>query len=79
MTIVELLKKTGEWLTGQGSSSGRLDAELLLAHLLELPRLQLYSSFDRPMTTGELDSYRELVRRRGDHEPVAYILGNKEF
>jgi len=79
MNVGELLGKTGRWLSGQGSGSGRLDAELLLAEVLQLPRIQLYSAFDRPMEPAELDSYRELVRRRGALEPVAYILGSREF
>lgn len=79
MNVGELLGKTGNWLSGQGSGSGRLDAELLLAEVLQLPRIQLYSSFDRPVARAEMDSYRELVRRRGALEPVAYILGSREF
>ncbi len=48
--------------------------------MLDLPRLKLYTSFDRPVAPDELDRYRDLVRRRGqDREPVAYILGTKEF
>ena len=79
MILRELLDKTGRWLTARGSSSGRLDAELLLARVLEMPRLQLYTSFERPVSESELDSYRALVLRRGELEPVAYILGSKEF
>ncbi len=79
MIVRELLDKTSTWLTAQGSSSGRLDAELLLARVLEMPRLQLYTSFDRPVNELELGCYRDLVRRRGQLEPVAYILGSKEF
>ncbi len=79
MTVGELLKKTSGWLTGRGSSSARLDAELLLARVLDLERIKLYASFDRPVSKDELDAYRELVRRRGEQEPVAYILGSREF
>jgi len=75
----ELLKTTESWLRNRGIQSGRLDAELLLCEVLKFERVQLYTSFDRPLSSSELDSYRELVRRRGNFEPVAYILGRKEF
>lgn len=79
MTVGELLKKTSQWLSARGSSSARLDAELLLARVLELKRIELYAAFERPINEEELDAYRELVRRRGELEPVAYILGSREF
>jgi release factor glutamine methyltransferase len=77
--VAELLKSTTDWFAGRGIASARLDAELLLGHVLGLERLQLYTSFDRPLERSELDAFRELVRRRGRFEPVAYILGSKEF
>ncbi len=78
--VADLLKTTADWFAGRGIDTGRLDAELLLGHVLELERLQLYTSFDRPLNPAELDAFRALVRRRGtDREPVAYILGTKEF
>lgn len=79
MTIVELLKLTADYLHKHGSDSGRLDAELLLAHALGLRRLDLYLKFDRPLTESELSTYRSLVARRGKGEPVAYLVGHKEF
>src|SRR5262249_7202381 len=57
----------------------RLDAELLTAHALGLPRLQLYVQFERPLTQPELAAIRELVKRRQAGESVAYVLGKKEF
>jgi release factor glutamine methyltransferase len=77
--VAELLKSTSDWLAGRGVGAPRLDAELLLGQVLGLERLQLYTSFDRPLAREELDAFRELVRRRGGYEPVAYILGRKEF
>jgi release factor glutamine methyltransferase len=56
-----------------------LDAELLLARILDLTKVQLYINFEREIGPGELEQYRELVRRRARSEPVAYILGEKEF
>jgi release factor glutamine methyltransferase len=78
-TILEVLK----WITGRFTERGlptpRLDAELLAAHALSLPRLALYTQFDRPLATAELAALRDLVRRRQGGEPVAYLTGKKEF
>jgi release factor glutamine methyltransferase len=79
LTIVEILKLSADYLQKHGSDSGRLDAELLLAHALGLRRLDLYLKFDQPLGEPELTTYRGLVARRGKGEPVAYIVGHKEF
>ncbi len=79
MNIAELLKTTTSWFRDRGLDSARLDAELLLAHVLQVERMVLYTSFDRPLAPDELDAYRALVKRRGRREPVAYILGEREF
>ena len=78
-TVGRLLSATAGFLAGRGSSTPRLDAELLLARVLALTKVQLYVSFERLVEPAELDMYRGLVRRRARHEPVAYILGEKEF
>ncbi len=78
-TVGRLLSATAEFLAGKGSATPRLDAELLLARVLALTKVQLYVGFERLVEPAELDRYRELVRRRAQHEPVAYILGEKEF
>jgi release factor glutamine methyltransferase len=79
VTIVEVLKLSADYLAKHGSDSSRLDAELLLAHALRLRRLDLYLKFDRTLTETELDAYRSLIARRGKGEPVAYLVGHKEF
>lgn len=79
MTIVEVLKLSADYLQKHGSDSSRLDAELLLAHTLKLRRLDLYLKFDRSLSETELSAYRGLVSRRGKGEPVAYLVGHKEF
>ena len=79
MTIVEVLKLSADYLQKHGSESARLDAEVLLAHTLGLRRLDLYLKFDKPMHDPELSGYRALVARRGKGEPVAYLVGHKEF
>ncbi len=79
MTIVEVLKLSADYLQKHVSDSSRLDAEVLLAHALGLRRLDLYLKFDRPLKEDELSLYRGLVARRAKGEPVAYLVGHKEF
>jgi release factor glutamine methyltransferase len=78
-TIRELLPQATGYLEGRGVRSPRLDAEHLLAHALGLQRLDLYLEHDRPLVPAEVDAYRELVRRRGRREPLAYVLGSWGF
>ncbi|HXM53790.1 MAG TPA: peptide chain release factor N(5)-glutamine methyltransferase [Candidatus Dormibacteraeota bacterium] len=79
LTLLEVLRRATGYLEAHGSGSPRLDAELLLARALGLRRLDLYLQFDRPLRDDDLAPYRELVARRGKGEPVAYLLGRKEF
>jgi len=79
LTLVEVLKLSADHLSKHGSDSPRLDAELLLAHSLEVRRLDLYLNFDRVLSAAELTCYRDLVARRAKREPVAYLVGRKEF
>ena len=71
------------WTTSRFEERGlptpRLDAEVLTAHALSLPRLQLYVQFDRPLLPDELAAIRESVKRRQAGESVAYVIGKKEF
>jgi release factor glutamine methyltransferase len=78
-TLIDILRLSTTYLGDHGSSSARLDAELLCAQALGIGRLDLYLQFDRPLDEGELTAIRELVRRRGKGEPVAYITGTREF
>ncbi len=78
-TTMRLLQTSARYLAEKGSPSGRLDAELLLAHVLKTERIRLYVDFDKPVTDAERAAYRELVRRRAAGEPVAYLIGEKEF
>ena len=64
---------------GQGVPSPRVDAEHLVAHALGITRLDLYLQYDRALTEEETVACRELVRRRGTREPLAYILGEWGF
>jgi release factor glutamine methyltransferase len=79
LTLGEILARTTDFLTRKGIDTPRLEAELLLAHGLGLTRLELYTSFDKPLTEAELAAVRPLVERRGRREPLAYILGEWGF
>jgi len=79
LTVLEIIKRTTEFLAGRGIASPRLNAELLLGHVIGRGRMQLYLEFERPLTAAELDQLRPLVRRRGQQEPLQYVLGETEF
>ncbi len=79
MNVLEVIKLASEHLDKHGSDSSRLDAELLLAQTLGVRRLDLYLQFDRALTEAELNTYRSLVAKRAKGEPVAYLVGHKEF
>jgi release factor glutamine methyltransferase len=79
VTVGEVLRRATEYLAGKGVESPRLDAEHLLGKALGLSRVQLYMQHDRPLDAPERDAFRELVRRRGLREPLAYVLGEWGF
>lgn len=78
-SVVDVLGLASAYLDSRGSSTPRLDAELLLGRVIGLSRLELYLHHDRPLEPGELTRFRELIRRRGTGEPVAYLLGERAF
>jgi release factor glutamine methyltransferase len=75
----EVLLLSSELLKQRGVDSARLDAELLIGAALGVTRLQVYLQHDRPLEGAEVDAIRSLVARRARREPLAYILGRKEF
>jgi len=79
VTVLEVIQRSAEFLARKGVESPRLQIELLLAHVLHLPRLKLYLDFERTLTAAELESVRELVKRRGNREPLQHILGSTCF
>ncbi|MFN0206849.1 MAG: peptide chain release factor N(5)-glutamine methyltransferase [Planctomycetota bacterium] len=79
LSLLDVLKRTTDYLKQQGCDAPRLEAELLLSKGLGIKRIDLYLQFDRPLEERELAQCRALVRRRGMREPIAYILGEKEF
>ncbi len=78
-TALLLARKAADLFAERAIEQPRLDAELLLAHVLRLSRLQLYLQFDRPVEDDELATFRALVRRRLRREPVQYIVGSAHF
>ncbi len=79
LTLKEILDLSAGHFAKHGLSSPRLEAELLMGHILGLERIQLYVQFDRPLEENELEQMRQFIRRRLQGEPLAYILGEKEF
>ncbi|MFV2070516.1 MAG: peptide chain release factor N(5)-glutamine methyltransferase [Pirellulales bacterium] len=78
-TIGRLLTWTTDFLRGHGVESPRLDAEVLLAAARRCARIELYTAFDEPASDELRTAFRELVRRRADGMPVAYLVGQREF
>ena len=78
-TIGRLLTWTQDYLASHGSDSPRLDAEVLLAEALGCQRIELYTRFDDVADDEPRGRFRELVRRRAEHVPVAYLVGQREF
>lgn len=78
-TTLAVLDWTTQRFAEAEISSARLEAQLLLAHVLKCSRMQLYTGFDKPLAEAELAAYRGLIKRRLAGEPVAYLLGEHEF
>jgi release factor glutamine methyltransferase len=79
VTVLEAIQKSADFLGKKNVESPRLQTELLLAHLLKLPRMRLYLNFERVLTPAETDALRELVKRRGQREPLQHIVGSTSF
>ena len=79
MTVLEAIQKSADFLGKKSVESPRLQTELLLAHLLKLPRMKLYLNFERVLTPAETDALREFVKRRGQREPLQHIVGSTSF
>ena len=78
-TIGSILKWTEQYFGTRGIDSPRLDAEVLLSHVLGKERIYLYVHFDEPLEAPELAAYREYIKQRVARQPVAYIIGRREF
>jgi release factor glutamine methyltransferase len=79
LTVLEALQLSADYLSKKGIDSSRLNAELILSNILNLKRLELYLNWERPLAENEISSYREMLKRRGNREPLQYILGEVEF
>ena len=78
-TIAAILTWTKQYFSAKGVDNPRLDAEVLLSHVLGKDRMYLYVHFDQPLEKAELAIFREMVKKRAQRIPVAYIIGQKEF
>lgn len=77
--LLDYLTLATDFLAARDVENARLNAERMLASVLDIERLQLYLQFDRPLEADEVTRYREFLRRRGKGEPLQYILGTAEF
>lgn len=77
--VVDIMKKTEEFLRARGIPSPRREAEELMCHYLQWKRLDLYLKFDMPLRQEEIQGLRQIVQRRGNREPMSYILGTQGF
>lgn len=78
-TVLDVVRKSTDFLDKKGVESPRLNAEWLIAHVLGLGRMELYLQFDRPLIDEELEQMRALVARRGKREPLQYVQGQTQF
>ena len=78
-TILDVINWTASYFSSHEIDSPRAAAEIVLAHTLGLDRLNLYLQYDQPLSADELARFKTLIKRRVDREPVAYIVGKKEF
>lgn len=79
ITVLEIIKRSSDYLEKRGVESPRLQIELLLAHVLKVPRLKLYLDFERALSEQQLTAVRQLVKRRAEREPLQYIVGATSF
>lgn len=78
-TILDLVNWTTAYFKSHHIDSPRLTVELLLAELLDIDRIELYMRFDQPLAEAELSRFKQMIKRRLRREPLAYILGRKDF
>ena len=78
-TIIKLIRWATSYLKTHDIDSPRATGEILLAHALNVKRIDLYLNYDQPLVADELNTFKMLIKRRIRREPVAYILGTKEF
>lgn len=79
MTVLDVIQRSTDFLSRKGVESPRLQVELLLAHVLQMPRMKLYLNFDRALSEPELETLRTLIKRRAEREPLQHIVGSTSF
>src|SRR5436309_16028104 len=79
MTVLEVLQATTAYFKKHSIESPRLNAEHVLAHVLDRKRIDLYLEFERVLTDSDVTPLRALVKRRGEGEPIQHLLGTVEF
>jgi release factor glutamine methyltransferase len=77
--LLYFIQRSTEFLKKKGIPQPRLEAEILLAYLLKIPRIQLYAKFELPLSESEKTTYRDLIKRRSEYTPTAYLIGTKNF
>lgn len=77
--IIDLINLGEQWFAEKGVNDSRLNIELLLCHVLDYQRIDLYTKFDQPLNKNELDKLRDLVKQRASRKPLQYIIGEVEF
>jgi release factor glutamine methyltransferase len=75
VTVLEIIQRSADFLAKKGVDSPRLTSELLLAHLLNTERLKLYLDFNKVLAPSQVETMRQLVKRRGNREPLQHIVG----
>src|SRR4051794_3178735 len=78
-TVRRLLEWTSGFFTRKEVDSPRLSAELLLSHVMGVARIKLYTDYENVVSDEQLATFRELVRRAAEHEPIAYLTGRAHF
>ena len=78
-TLLRLIDWTKDYFARNRVDSPRLAAEVLLAHVLGCPRMALYTRFNEVLSEGQRGAFRDLVARAADHQPVAYLVGHRDF
>jgi release factor glutamine methyltransferase len=78
-TLIKLIQWATTYFDGHHIDSPRATAEILLAHAIRAKRIDLYLRYDQPLNSDELNCFKTLIKRRTNREPVAYIVGHKEF
>jgi release factor glutamine methyltransferase len=79
VSVLEVIQRSTEFLGKRGVESPRLQVELVLAHVLNMPRMNVYLNFERELSEPELEQAREMIKRRGAREPLQHILGSASF